>query len=81
MNGPSPEPEREPTPEEWVDWFLQLPRVRQLEIASYCIGNSAKAMHCWAMNHEGQIENLRFALAQRDREFDQLARCGTVASS
>lgn len=80
MAGPSPEPEREPTPGEWVEWFLQLPRDRQLNIAAIVIRAARDSYNCFAMNHQSRIEDLTFALAQRDKEFDQLARYGSVVS-
>lgn len=53
--GPSPEPNRWPTAKEWVDWFLEQDRERQIEVASRAIEDAQIASDCFLLDHRGRL--------------------------
>lgn len=55
---------RWPTPAEWVDYFLSLPREHQETRASKAIAASQATLRCVAQGHE---ELLYAAMRQRDQ--------------
>lgn len=48
---------REPTPEEWSNWFVMLPNGRKLEVAEAVLDCGYKANACFMMDHEGRLEH------------------------
>jgi hypothetical protein len=64
---------REPTPEEWANWFVMLTIGQKLEVAAAVLECGNKANACFLMDHEGrlnwhkdQIELGRWLLAEAE---------------
>lgn len=44
---------RQPTPEEWSNWFVMLPNGEKLEVAEAVLDCGNKANRCFMEDHEG----------------------------
>ena len=50
-------PERWPTPDEWLDWILTLPRVEQVKRAERALDAMLAAHRCFVENHARRLED------------------------
>ena len=69
-----------PTPSEWVDRFLALPRERQEEIAAGLQDTAERAGRCLVMDHEGAIEQLSVLQDQLNQVTFESLRAGCERS-
>ena len=69
-----------PTPSEWVDRFLMLPREQQEAIAAGVQDNADRAHRCFVMDHEGAIEQLTVLQDQLNQVTFESLKAGSERS-
>lgn len=69
----SPDPARHPTPQEWVSWFLAMPREEQERVAGRGLEASSASARCFEAAHVERVAALEARIGSLQTEVRALA--------